>query len=140
MRSTTTNGYENSVLVLDDNPHVCSTVMRVAKACGYKVEAVTSPNEFFSRYAQQRPTLLVLDVVIGDGDVCEVLDFLGREGNTAPLILMSGHDYRILHAVAKLAKGRGLCVIDVVEKGGVEGRLRAVMRAHLVRGGVASEA
>jgi DNA-binding response OmpR family regulator len=123
---------DNRVLVLDDNPATAAASVRVARDCGYQAMAAASATAFYAEYVNWVPTLLVLDVVLGDTDVCEVLDFLGRNHCTIPIVLISGYDYRILHSVAKLARGRGLHVADVIEKAGAGDRLQAVLRAHAV--------
>lgn len=124
---------ENRTLILEDNPSLRNAMVKVAKAIGFTAETAATPAEFYAQFAAHQPALVVLDVVLGEGDVCEVIDFLGRSRSPARVILMSGFDYRILHSVAKLAKGRGLHVVDVIEKrADASGRLAALLRAHAV--------
>lgn len=130
---------QNRALILDDNPLVREAILKTARGCGYEAAAAAAPQEFYTKFETWHPTALVLDVVLGEEDVCEVLDFLGARNFSGPLILTSGYNYRILHSVAKLARDRGLHVVDLVEKSGSSGRLVEVLRAHAVHPAAASE-
>lgn len=124
---------EYMTLILDDDPDVRSALAAMIRRAGFAAELAATPPEFYELYAGRKPALVVLDVVLGKHDVCEVLDFIARSGHPPPVILMSGYDYRILHAMARLAKDRGLRVLDVVEKRSDAGaRLAALLKAHAV--------
>ncbi len=127
----------NQILILDDNSKVCEVLEKAARAAGFNAEAVGAPAEFYVRYASQRPEIVVLDIVLGDTDVCEVLDFLGRQqvdgARPTEVILISGYDYRILHSMVKVAKARRLHVLDAFEKRSDSGqRLSQLLRGRFV--------
>lgn len=123
----------NSVLILEDNSLVRQVMVKIAHACGFDAEAAATPEEFYAKFCERRATILVLDVVLGNEDVCAVLDFLAARRFGGPIILTSGYHYRILQSVAKLASGRGLLVADLIEKPASSERLVDVLCAHAVR-------
>jgi len=124
------NANGNDLLILDDSLDICHLVEQTAESCGVPARHATSRATFYVEYRARAPRLLVLDVMLGKEDVCEVLDFLAVERCTAPIFFISAYDYRILDAVAKLARNRGLHVADVFEKRDLPGRLRHDLAAY----------
>ncbi len=126
------------MLILDDDPDVRNALATMIQRAGFAAVMAATPAEFYALFAKRKPALVVLDVVLGGHDVCEVLDFVARSADPPAVILMSGYDYRILHAMARLAKARGLRVLDVIEKrSDAATRLAALLKAHAVGPGPA---
>ena len=121
---------DNDLLILDDSLDICRLVEQTAESCRVPARHATTRAAFYSEYRARVPTLLLLDVMLGKEDVCEVLDFLAAERCTAPIFFMSGYDYRILEAVGTLARNRGLHVADVFDKSDLPGRLRSVLASY----------
>lgn len=106
----------NRVLALDDSREVLALVMHVARKVGYLARGAHTVEEFTRVYAEFKPTLVLLDIVIGEDDAMPVLDFIGAQPGNVPIILMSGHDGRIMGSVQVLAQARGLNVVGAVHK------------------------
>ena len=121
---------DNDLLILDDSLDICRLVEQTAESCRVPARHASSRAAFYAEYRRRAPTLLVLDVMLGKEDVCEVLDFLAAERCTAPIFLMSAFDYRILKAVANLARDRGLHVADAFEKRDLPERLRGDLASY----------
>ena len=121
---------DNDLLILDDSLDICLLAEQTAASCRVFSRHATSRAAFYAEYRAGAPTLLLLDMMLGKEDLCEVLDFLASEHCTAPLFLMSAYDYRILDAVVKLARNRGLHVADSFDKHDLPGRLRSNLSAY----------
>jgi DNA-binding response OmpR family regulator len=77
------------LLIVDDDQDVRRLVSRVLRSEGYAVEEAADVASMRAALARQRPDLLVLDLVLGDGDG---LDELGeiRRNTDIPVILLTG--------------------------------------------------
>lgn len=124
----------NHVLVLDDNTDILTTVRRIAVRAGYAVTTVDRTDSFVEKFKAEKPSMVILDIVLGSQDVMSVIDFLGKEQFAAPVVLMSGYDHRMLRAVAEVARDRGLRIAGSVEKGAGLERLAPLLEAHHLGG------
>lgn len=123
-------GPDNRVLVLEDDPSFGAQVTRLAGELGMASLWVPTVSEFKEAYDAFLPSVLVLDIVLGEEDVCPVLDFLVDMRCSAPLILLSAHDERLRQFVASL--GRGLLVADTIGKREGFKRLAIQLNAYRV--------
>jgi DNA-binding response OmpR family regulator len=120
----------NRVLALDDSREVLALVMHVASKIGYVTRGAHTVGEFTRLFAEFRPTLVLLDIVIGEDDAMPVLDFIGAQPGNVPIILMSGHDGRIMGSVQVLAQARGLKIVGAVRKQIGFEKFEALLRKH----------
>ena len=120
------------VLILDDEAAFGDIAAEAVGQLGVPVTTVRSARDFAEAYASMEPTILVLDIVLDHEDVCAVLDFLGARHCRAPIILLSGIDYRMRDFVAQLARDRGLHIADSIDKRNFAPRLQHQVRRHLV--------
>jgi len=89
------------VAVVDDEPAVCSALMRLIHSCGYRVESFLSGRELVRSVADHQPDCVVLDVHMAEMSGWAVQSHLRRVNPDIPLILISGHDDPGAHARAK---------------------------------------
>ena len=89
------------VAVVDDEPAVCSALMRLIHSCGYRVESFLSGKELMRSVADHQPDCVVLDVHMAEMSGWAVQSHLRRVNPDIPLILISGHDDPGAHARAK---------------------------------------
>jgi len=75
------------ILVVDDNPMVARTIERVLRPAGYAVEVALSGLAALSRVKENRPDLIVLDVMMPGVDGLEVCRRLRAEDNVPILLL-----------------------------------------------------
>jgi DNA-binding response OmpR family regulator len=76
------------ILIIDDDPDLCTLVGTILKREGYEVEEAYDGKEGIAKAAETKPDLVLLDVMIpGDSgwDICEELR---RKGKT-PIIFLS---------------------------------------------------
>ena len=89
------------VAVVDDEPAVCSALMRLIHSCGYRVQSFLSGRELVRYLADHQPDCVVLDVHMAEMSGWAVQSHLRRVNPDIPLILISGHDDPGAHARAK---------------------------------------
>ncbi len=119
------------MLILDDDPAMGALVRRIAERIGFVADAVTRAVDFRAACEASPPELVVLDLQIGEEDGIEQLRYLADNGYRVPIILISGHDRRVLGTARQLGGALGLDIIDALNK-----PLRAAdLRATLERVG-----
>jgi len=103
-------------LFVDDNAFIASAIQRVAGACGFDVRATTSAAAFRERYREEVPDLVGFDLAMPGGDGIELIRFLAGEGCRAPILIVTGHDRRVLASAARLGRERGLNIVETLSK------------------------
>lgn len=103
------------LIVIDDEADIGEFVRYLAVQAGYDAFSTDDPGEFRRLYADGA-AVVVLDLVMPKVDGVELIRFLGAEGGTASLILISGFDERVLDTTRELAEGHGLNVISTLTK------------------------
>ncbi len=85
------NGRQN-IMIVDDNPDLVEIVKRILSAKGYGVQCVYGGEEVFQRLEEQRPDLILLDIMMPRMDGFDVLSRLRRSAETSaiPVILLTG--------------------------------------------------
>lgn len=103
-------------LFVDDNSFIASAIERVASGCGFDVASTTTAEAFRERYREQVPDLIGFDLAMPAGDGIELIRFLAAEGCRAPILIITGHDRRVLAAAARLGRERGLKIVETLSK------------------------
>jgi len=80
-----------TVFLVDDDPAVCKALSRVLREEGWNVETFESAEAFLAREDGQRPGCLVLDVTMPGLDGLELQRRLNEEGQTLPIVFLTGH-------------------------------------------------
>ncbi len=57
-----------SILIVDDDPRLCRSLARYFKQEGYEVRTATSGQEMRERLAEEKPSLVILDLMLPDED------------------------------------------------------------------------
>ena len=80
-----------TVMVVDDNPDIVTIVKTILEGKGYEVQSAYSGQEVFNLLSEQKPDLIVLDIMMPQMDGLEVLTRLKGEPSTAsiPVILLT---------------------------------------------------
>ncbi|HLY54805.1 MAG TPA: EAL domain-containing protein [Stellaceae bacterium] len=104
------------LLVLDDERGIVTLVAGVAKDRGWTVDTATDEAAFLSRFDENRPDVVMLDLQLGDRDGVEQLRFLAGVQFAGPVILMSGFDERVLTSVWHYGDSLGLRVAAALPK------------------------
>ncbi|MDQ7074576.1 MAG: sigma-54 dependent transcriptional regulator [Gammaproteobacteria bacterium] len=80
------------ILVVDDEPDICSSVRDILEDEGYEVEVAKNAATARQILQQREPDLVLLDIWMPDEDGITLLKEWKMEGDlAAPVIMMSGH-------------------------------------------------
>ncbi|MBI4489698.1 MAG: response regulator [Deltaproteobacteria bacterium] len=82
---------KKTIMVVDDNPDIVTIVKTILEGRGYSVQCAYSGLEVFTRLEEQKPDLIILDVMLPQMDGLEVLTRLKGAPDTSsiPVILLT---------------------------------------------------
>ena len=77
--------------VLDDDPSMRRSLVRLLRACGWDARAHDSVSGFKATTAATDPGCLLLDVRLGDGSGLDLLEELAQDDSPLAIVLISGY-------------------------------------------------
>jgi len=104
------------LLLIDDEPALAAFVANAAGLCGYSAKVATHYIQFHDEFLENRPNMVALDLGMPGMDGVELLRFLAEENYTAPVLIISGFDRRVLESAFRLGQALGLNMIGPLEK------------------------
>ena len=122
----------NRLLVVDDQEDILDFVAEVAKSLDYAVLTASRAEDFCAQLHQFGPTLIVLDLQMPGTDGIELLRYLGRQSVTAPVLISSGMDSRVLSSAERFGRSVGLEIAGVLQKPLMLAELESVLERHRV--------
>ena len=102
--------------MIDDEPLLGEYLATVARETGFAPEVTTEDQDFRARFLEQRPDLVALDLGMPGMDGVELLRFLAEQRFTAPVLIVSGFDRRVLDSAFRLGEALGLTMAGPIEK------------------------
>ena len=84
------------VAVIDDDPSMRTSVMRVLRASGYICETYKSAEEFLERLAASKANSALIDIHLGGLSGLDLCKQLAASGRFQNVILMTGIDIEAL--------------------------------------------
>jgi two-component system OmpR family response regulator len=127
---------EARLLVVEDDPNILELLSASLRFAGFSVTTATSGSQAVSHAREERPDLIVLDVMLPDLDGFEVIRKLRDGGTRTPVVFLTARD-----ATDDKIRGLTLGGDDYVTKPFSLEELTARIRAVLRRtGGEASSA
>ncbi len=123
------------ILIVDDEVGIREILSEILQDEGYDTRIASDSEGFLTAMAARRPSLVILDIWLQGSrhDGLELLDFLKREHDEVPVVMISGHG-NIEAAVSAIKRG----AYDYIEKPFEADKLmliveRAISAARLVR-------
>src|SRR5579871_1524741 len=104
------------LLAIDDEKGLLTILRDAGTNAGYDVETTTDPEYFLRKTRDWQPTLIIMDLQMPEIDGVELLRRLAGERVTAPIVLMSGVDDKLLRAVGDLGAELGLNMRGILTK------------------------
>jgi len=128
MRSTTGDGSgEARLLVVEDEETILELLSGSLRLAGFEVMTATSGAEALRVATASRPDLVLLDVMMPDGDGFEVVRRMRSSGPDVPVIFLTARD-SVRERVTGLALGGDDYVTKPFSLDEVLERIRAVLR------------
>ncbi len=128
-------GHKMKVLVVEDSREIANSVADMLKAEGYEVVVAYDGSEGLAAFNQERPDLVILDLMLPDGvhgfDVLRQM----RQHTNVPVIMLTGRDEEIDRVV-----GIEMGADDYVVKPFSMRELLARVKVVLRRAGIIGEA
>ena len=86
-----TSGSKSTIMVVDDNPDLVEIVRITLEAKGFNVRCANSGKELFTGLEEQKPDLILLDIMMPKMNGLEALTLLKGDPSTAsiPVILLT---------------------------------------------------
>ena len=81
----------SKVLVVDDEDHIVELARIYLTRAGYEVEGVGDGSEALARFAQLKPDLVVLDIMLPGADGLEICKEI-RKQSQVPIIMLTARD------------------------------------------------
>jgi DNA-binding NtrC family response regulator len=110
------------VLVLDDEPLVGKRLKSVLGRIGCEVEAFDRPLEAFQRVADKEFDIVISDIILGEVDGIQLLEYVRERSPRAKVIMITGY---AMMAMAKSAMEKG--AFDFIAKPFKPDELKAVV-------------
>jgi len=124
----------NRILIVDDDPRLCRSLARYFKQEGYEVCTATSGQEMRERLAAEKPSLVILDLMLPDEDGFSLARELRATSDVAIVFLTGKSD------TTDKVVGLELGADDYVTKPFIERELLARVRSVLRRAGEGARA
>lgn len=77
------------ILIVEDNAHLAFGLQRTLEAQGHRVRIATTGREAIEAVQQERPALMILDLMIPEPDGYAVLEDVRARGFAAPVLILS---------------------------------------------------
>jgi FixJ family two-component response regulator len=82
---------EPTVFVVDDDPAICESLANLLESRGLRFRTYPSAEAFLAAYDPREPGCAVLDVRLRGMSGLELQARLARDGNSLPVIILTGH-------------------------------------------------
>ncbi|MBT2585202.1 response regulator transcription factor [Arthrobacter sp. ISL-95] len=116
-----------TVLIVDDDPEIRSSLQSLLEAAGYLVELAADGREALERVAATSPDLLLVDVLMPVMDGLGLCRMLRAAGNTVPILLLTARS-DVADCVAGLDAGADDYLSKPFDPHELLARLRAMAR------------
>jgi len=104
------------LLLVDDEPSLAEFLARAASESGFDAQVTRDDREFRDSFLRLRPEIVALDLGMPGMDGVELLRFLADEEYSSPVLIVSGHDRRVLESAFRLGEALGLQMAGPLQK------------------------
>jgi DNA-binding response OmpR family regulator len=104
------------LLLIDDEPALAQFLATAAEDSGFEPRITSRDHDFREDFLETRPDMVALDLGMPGMDGVELLRFLAEHNYTAPVLIVSGFDRRVLESAFRLGEALGLNMVGPLEK------------------------
>ena len=104
------------LLLIDDEPTLAEFLASAAEESGFDPVITERDDEFRDAFLSQTPDMVALDLGMPGMDGVELIRFLADQQYSAPVLIVSGFDRRVLESAFRLGSALGLTMVGPVEK------------------------
>ncbi|WP_051531771.1 response regulator [Sphingomonas sp. URHD0057] len=104
------------LLLIDDEPALAQFLATAAEDSGFEPRITSRDQDFRREFLEDRPDMVALDLGMPGMDGVELLRFLAEHNYTAPVLIVSGFDRRVLESAFRLGEALGLNMVGPLEK------------------------
>ena len=104
------------LLLIDDEPALAQFLATAAEDCGFQPLITSRDETFREQFLESTPDMVALDLGMPGMDGVELLRFLAEHGYSAPVLIVSGFDRRVLESAFRLGEALGLKMAGPLEK------------------------
>lgn len=104
------------LLLIDDEPALADFLASAAKESGFDPVIAKHDEQFRAAFLDCTPDMVALDLGMPGMDGVELIRFLASNGYSAPVLIVSGFDRRVLESAFRLGEALGLTMVGPVEK------------------------
>lgn len=105
-----------TALVLDDEAQIGTMVCKVLSLIGIEAQHFTDPLAFLVEIKRSQPSLIVLDLALGQSDAVEVIRKLDVLKFPGMVLLISGRDEATLAEIERIGRSHGLWMVPSLRK------------------------
>lgn len=81
---------KKKILLIDDEVIITAYLSNFFRNAGYEIEAAASGSEALQKAKEEKPNLVLLDLVLPDADGVEVLTSLKKDHPDVPVVILTG--------------------------------------------------
>jgi DNA-binding response OmpR family regulator len=104
------------LLLIDDEPSLAEFLASAAQESGFEPVVTARDEDFREAFLLQRPEMVALDLGMPGMDGVELIRFLAAQDYSAPVLIVSGFDRRVLESAFRLGEALGLTMVGPIEK------------------------
>ena len=104
------------LLLIDDEPTLAEFLASAAVESGFEPVVTARDGEFRDAFLALRPEMVALDLGMPGMDGVELIRFLADQQYSAPVLIVSGFDRRVLESAFRLGEALGLTMVGPLEK------------------------
>jgi DNA-binding response OmpR family regulator len=121
---------ERTALIVDDDPRIVYLLALLLKEIGYEVATASSVLDGLVHLRTPRPTLVVIDVHLPDGDGLDLCRWIRADGDDHTTVIVVTADHRPAVTVKALAAGADDVVTKPFSVEELIARVNAAVRRH----------
>jgi DNA-binding response OmpR family regulator len=104
------------LLLIDDEPVLADFLASAARESGFEPIIAEDDDEFRAQFLAETPGMVAVDLGMPGMDGVELIRFLAEQNYSAPVLIVSGFDRRVLESAFRLGEALGLNMVGPVEK------------------------